>query len=122
MFTIPVWDLISSYTGDSREFAFAGPIFDGYYEDIRFLSDLEFAVSIMTLDDGIYVSWSYLRTTVEYEGKKETIELAPFDRTWKIKLEKWDPDDISEIDMKSQTIDLGPVIREEIIMECCNSF
>jgi hypothetical protein len=24
--------------------------------------------------------------------------------------------------MRSQTIDLGPVIREEIIMECCNSF
>jgi hypothetical protein len=59
---------------------------------------------------------------VEYEGKKESIDLAPFDRTWKIKLEKWDPDDISEIDMRSQTIDLGPVIREEIIMECCNSF
>ena len=80
--------MISSYTGDNREFAFSGPIFDGYYEDIRFITDLEFAVSIMTLDDGIYVSWSYLRTTVEYEGKKETIELAPFDRTWKIKLEK----------------------------------
>jgi hypothetical protein len=42
----------------------------------------------MTLDDGIYVSWSYLKTTVEYEGKKESIDLAPFDRTWKIKLEK----------------------------------
>ncbi|MBC7503962.1 hypothetical protein H7169_03245 [Candidatus Gracilibacteria bacterium] len=122
MFTLPVGDLISSYTGDSREFVFAGPIFDGYYEDIRFLSDLEFAVSIMTLDNGIYVSWSYLRTTVEYEGKREIIDLSPFDRTWKIKLKVGDPDDISEIDMRTQTIDLGPVIREEIIMECCNSF
>ncbi len=42
----------------------------------------------MTLDDGIYVSWNYLRTTVEYEDKKEEIDLAPFDRNWKKKLEK----------------------------------
>lgn len=122
MFTLPVWDLISSYTGDSREFVFSGPIFDGYYEDISFRSDLEFAVSIMTLDDGIYVSWNYLRAIVEYEWKTEQINLGSFDRTWKIKLEESDPDDIREIDMKTQTIDLGPVIREEIIMECCNSF
>lgn len=122
MFTLPIWDLISSYTGDSREFAFSGPIFDGYYEDIKFLTNLDFSVAIMTLDDGVHVSWSHLRTTVEYEGKKETIDLAPFDRTWKIKLEKWDPDDIWEIDMRAQTIDLWPVIREEIIMACCNNF
>jgi hypothetical protein len=122
MFTLPVGDLLSSYTGDSREFAFSGPIFDGYYEDIKFLSDLEFQIQIMTLDDGVHVTWNYLTTTVEYEGKKQKIELSTFDRTWKTHLEDWDPDDISEINIRTQTIDLGPVIREEIIMACCNSF
>lgn len=122
MFTIPVGDLLSSYTGDSREFAFSGPIFDGYYQDIKFLKDLEFQIQIMTLDDGVHVTWNYLRTTVEYEGKKEVLTLDSFDRTWKKHLEKSDPDDICEIDMRNQTIDLAPVIREEIIMACCNSF
>lgn len=122
MFTLPIGDLLSSYTGDSREFTFSGPIFDGYYPDIKFLSDLSFHIQIMTLDNGVHVTWSYLKTTVEYEGKKEIISLDEFDRTWKTQLEKWDPDDISEIDMKNRTIDLGPVIREEIIMACHNNF
>ena len=65
MFTLPVGDLLSSYTGDSRDFAFSGPIFDGYYTDIRFLVDLEFQIQIMTLDDGVHVTWNYLNTTVE---------------------------------------------------------
>ncbi len=122
MFTIPIWDLLSSYTGDSREFTFRGPIFDGYYTDIRFLTDLDFHIQIMTLDDGVNVTWEYLKTTVEYEWKKQSISLNTFDRLWKNHLEEWDPDDISEIDIKNQTIDLGPVIREEIIMACHNNF
>ena len=122
MFTIPIGDLLSSYTGDSREFAFSGPIFDGYYEDIKFLSDLEFQIQIMTLDDGVHVTWNYLRATVEYEGKKDVLSLDTFDRSWKNHLEPGDPDDIYEVDMRNHSIDLGPVIREEIIMACCNSF
>ena len=101
MFTIPVGDLLSSYTGDSREFAFSGPIFDGYYDDIKFLSDLNFDIHIMALDDGVHITWEHLDTTVEYEGKKEIIHLDTFDRTWKKYLEKWDPDDIWEINMRS---------------------
>ena len=52
MFILPIWDLLSSYTGDSRDFGFLWPIFDGYYEDIKFLADLDFQIQIMTLDDG----------------------------------------------------------------------
>ncbi len=122
LFTLPVGDLLSSYTGDSREFAFSGPIFDGYYEDIKFLWDLEFQIQIMTLDDGVNVHWNYLKGTVEYEWKRESISLKDFDRTWKTHLDKWDPDDLYEIDMKNHTIDLGPIIREEIIMACHNNF
>jgi hypothetical protein len=121
MFTLPIWDLLSSYTGDSREFTFSGPIFDGYYDDIRFLSDLEFHIQIMTLDDGVNISWSYLKATVEYDGKKQVIDEGVFDRTWKMHLEPGDPDDIREIG-SGNTVDLGPVIREEIIMACHNSF
>ncbi len=122
MFTLPIWDLLSSYTGDSRDFAFLWPIFDGYYEDIKFVDDLDFQIKIMTLDDGVHVTWSHLKTTVVYEWKKQSINIGEFDRTWKIQKDKEDPDDIGEIDMKSQTIDLGPIIREEIIMAAHTNF
>ena len=48
--------------------------------------------------------------------------LSQFDRIWKIQRDAHDPDDISEIEMRTQTIDLGPIIREEIIMACHNDF
>jgi hypothetical protein len=41
----------------------------------------------MTLDDGVHVTWNHLKTTVEYEGKKQIINLGEFDRTWKIERE-----------------------------------
>lgn len=118
MFTIPVSDLLNSYTGDSREFAFSGEIFDGYFEDIKFKKPLEFKIVIMALDDGVNVAWEYLRTTIEYEGKKHTIQIGAFDRTWKTHLDPFDPDDVREIDTRGMTIDLTPVLREEIIMAC----
>jgi hypothetical protein len=122
MFTIPVWDLLSSYTWDSRDFSFSWPIFNGYYSDIEFLENLEFTIQIMTLDDGVNVTWKNLSATVRYEWKKHTLSLDEFDRVWKIQKEDTDPDDIHEIDMRWQTIDLAPVIREEIIMACHNDF
>ena len=119
MFTLPVSDLLNSYTWDSREFVFSGPIFDGYFEDIKFTSPLEFKIQIMGLDDGVNVTWEYLRTQVEYEGKKHELDLSRFDRTWKMKVDPLtDGDDIWEINTRNSTIDLAPVIREEIIMAC----
>lgn len=55
-------------------------------------------------------------------NEKHNISISSFDRIWKNRLEEWDPDDISEIDTRNHTIDIGPVIREEIIMACHNDF
>lgn len=116
MLTIPVWDLLHSYDGDSKNFAFDGEIFDGYYDDIRFTQPLQFKIRLLVIDDGIHAFFSELQTEIFYENKKQKIAISDFERIWKTKINPLDPDDIYEINMKNSTIDLAPVIREEIIM------
>jgi uncharacterized protein YozE (UPF0346 family) len=119
MFTVPVSDILSSYTGDSKDFSFSGEVFDGFFDDIRFLSPLEFDIRLIALEDGVECIFEKFVVDVEYENKKHHVEITRFDRTWKKYLDPLeDPDDIREINMKNQTIDLAPVIREEIIMAC----
>ena len=118
MFTIPVWDILSSYTWDSKKFSFSGEVFDGFFSDITFLAPLEFDIQILALDDGVEVLFEKLDTRVRYEWSDHTVHIARFDRQWKKKKELLDADDIYEIDSHSMMIDLAPVIREEIIMAC----
>lgn len=119
MFTLPVADILASYSWDSKNFSFSGEVFDGYYEDIKFIAPLEFNLKIIGLDDTVDVVFEKFHTRVEYEGKKHDIDIAGFDRTWKMHIDPLDdPDDIHEIDRKNMSIDLAPVIREEIIMAC----
>lgn len=118
MFTIPVGDLISSYTGDSQVFSFDGAIFDGYFSDLTFTEPLRFTLKLLSLEDGIHATFSDVFTTVVYEKHKYQIRIGEFDRMWKKHRNPDDPDDIGEIDARHMTIDIAPVIREEIIMEC----
>lgn len=120
MFTIPVGDLLASYTWDSKEFSFSGEVFDGYFEDIFFKKDLSFHLRLIALEDGIEAQWSDFSTRVKYENITTDIKIDAFERTWKLNPDKNDPDDIKSINKKDMTIDIGEVIREEIIMYCCN--
>ncbi len=119
MFTIPVGDILASYTWDSKKFSFSGEVFDGFFDDISFTEPLEFDIHIIALDDGVEVLFEKFRTEVSYEWKSHVIDIARFDRQWKNhKNPKDDADDVQEIDKRSMTINLAPVIREEIIMAC----
>ena len=119
MFTIPVWDILSSYTWDSKKFSFSGEVFDGFFDDIRFLSPLKFDIEMLALEDGVEVLFKWFKTEAEYEWKRHDIDIARFERTWKTKIDPLeDGDDIGKIDQRSMTLDLAPVIREEIIMAC----
>lgn len=119
MFVLSVSDILMSYSWDSKNFSFSGEVFDGYYEDIRFLAPLDFNLKIIWLDDAVEVVFEKFQTKVEYEGKKHSIKISGFERTWKTHVNPLDdPDDIYQIDSKNMTIDLAPVIREEIIMAC----
>jgi hypothetical protein len=114
MFKIPVWDLLASYSWDSKSFSFAWEVYDGYMDDIRFTSPLEFAIEIVSIDDGVSVIFENLDTTIEYEDISHEIHISKFERTFKSFLDPLDPDDIRPIE--NTMIDLGPIIREEIIM------
>ena len=117
MFTIPVGDLLSSYDGDSQSFSFEGPIFDGYYEDIRFVSPLSFHLTLMGMGDTIHAQFHDLQATIVYENKRYTVHLKSFEREWKLHPEPDDADDVGRIDSKNMTIDLKEALREELIME-----
>lgn len=119
MFTLPISDILSSYTGDSKKFSFSGEIFDWYMEDIIFQAPLDFSIQIIALDDWVEVVFYNLSTVVLYEEKIHTVKIVDFARTWKKSIDTMmDDDDVGLIDAKSWTIDLTPVLREEIIMAC----
>jgi hypothetical protein len=119
MFTIPVGDILASYSGDSKEFSFSGEIFDGYYDDIAFLTPLEFSIKLISLDDGVQAMFQNLNTRVRYEDREHDVTIGGFDRTWQKHIDPLtDDDDVQRLDIHSMTIDLAPVIREEIIMAC----
>ncbi len=119
MFTLPVADILATYSWDSKNFSFSGEVFDGYFEDIDFLTLLEFTIKIIGLDDRVDVVFEELKTRVRYEGKNHDINIPRFDRTWKTHIDPLeDADDIQLIDRKNMSINLAPVIREEIIMAC----
>ena len=55
-------------------------------------------------------------STIKRLFRKCKIHIAEFDRLWKTRRDPLDPDDIYAVNTKNMTIDLAPVIREEIIM------
>ena len=116
MFTIPVGDLISSYDGDSKIFSFDGEVFDGFYEDLKFLKPLLFTIKLIVIEDGIHGIFTNFSTEVSYENKKTRISIPEFERIWKTQIDPLDGDDINLVNTKNMTIDLKNVIREEIIM------
>ncbi|MDD2694075.1 MAG: hypothetical protein PHY14_04030 [Candidatus Gracilibacteria bacterium] len=119
MFSIPVGDLLASYSGDSKSFSFSGEVYDGYYDDISFLAPLNFQIRIVAVDSGVEVIFDNLTTEVIYENRKHIIQISGFERTFKTRIDPLeDADDVRQIENGGQTIDLGPIIREEIIMAC----
>lgn len=116
MFTIPVGDLINSYDGDSKIFSFDGEVFDGFYEDLKFLKPLLFTIKLIVIEDGIHGIFTNFSTEVSYENKKTRISIPEFERIWKTQIDPLDGDDINLVNTKNMTINLKNVIREEIIM------
>ena len=88
MFTIPVGDLINSYDGDSKIFSFDGEVFDGFYEDLKFLKPLLFTIKLIVIEDGIHGIFTNFSTEVSKKKKKTGISIPEFERIWKPFLNK----------------------------------
>jgi hypothetical protein len=78
------------------------------------MKPLEFNLEIISIDDGVSVIFENLDTSVIYEDMTHDVHISKFERTFKSSVDLLDPDDIRPIE--DSMIDLGPVIREEIIM------
>ena len=116
MFQINVWDLLSSYTGDSKELEFEGEVMSGYYEDIVFTKPLSFRIKLIALDDGIEAIFETIDTEVEHEGLSREVHIENVARTFKEWFDPLAPDDIKFIESKNKTIDFKDVLREEILI------
>ena len=115
--------MLASYTGDNQELAFDGPVYDGYYEDITFLSNLQLKIRLISIDEGIEVLISELRALIRYEGMDHQVDFQSSDkidaiaRRFVTTYDPLNPDDIKMVDKKNSTIDLKDVIREEILLQ-----
>lgn len=116
MFEIPVWDLLTSYSWDSKELEFSGEVYNWYYEDLIFLKNLDLKIKIIGLDNGVTLIIENLSTQVRYWDKICFINIENVDREFKKHKEETDSDDIKYI--KNAIIDLKDVIREEILIQC----
>lgn len=116
MFEIPVWDLLASYSWDSKELEFSWEVYAWYYDDLIFLKNLELRIKIIWLDDRVTVIIEKLKTQVKYWDKICFINIENVDREFKMNKEDTDPDDIGLI--KDYAIDLKDAIREEILIKC----
>lgn len=116
MFEINVGSLLESYTGDSQTLAFEGPVLPNLYEDLVIEGDLQFTLTIIAIDDGVEAIVKNLTCLATYEDMTYDIEIEQFDRMFKLTPDPLAPDDVGFINTKNSTIDLGKVIREEILI------
>lgn len=119
MFEINVGTLIESYSGDSQTLEFSGDVIPGTFADIETLSPLSFELTLITLDDGIEAIIRNLSVKVRYETVKHSVVVDEVARTFKTEFDPLATDDVRFVNKKNMSIDLTPVLREEIIMACC---
>jgi hypothetical protein len=118
MFEIPVWDIISSYSWDSKELEFSGQVPDGFFEEFNFVKPLEFKIKIIWLDDWIDVIIQSLSAAVRFWDLIKFVNIENVERMFKNRFDPLNPDDIKYVNLKGWTIDLKEVIKEEILIQC----
>ncbi|EKE28848.1 MAG: hypothetical protein ACD_3C00003G0002 [uncultured bacterium (gcode 4)] len=118
MFEIPVWDILSSYSGDSKILEFKWEIPDGFYDEFNFTKPLELKIKIIWLDNWVDVVIEKLTTAVKYWDIIKFIDLENIDREFRSNFDPLNPDDIKYINKSGWTIDLKDVIKEEILIQC----
>lgn len=116
MFTISIGHLLSSFPGDNETHEFEGEVPADLYEDVEVVGPLKFNLTLIALDEGIEAIIRDLDAKVMYEGKEHMVSIDEVGRTFLAGYDPLAPDDVRFIDMKHHSIDLTPVIREELIM------
>lgn len=119
MFTIPVGHLLQSYPGDRQSLEFSNKIPSDTFEDIECVDPLAIRMDLIALQDGVeVVLHSITCPTLRYNDRLYDVTVSDVSRTYKQHFDPLAPDDIKFIDMKHSTIDITPILREEILIDC----
>lgn len=114
MFEIPVWDLLTSYSWDSKTLEFSWDIYEWFYDDLKFLKPLEMRIKLISVDNWITIILESLETQVKYHDAQRFVKLENIERSFHENKKDDDPDDIKYV--KWWNIDLKEVIYEEILI------
>lgn len=118
MFILSVQDILGSFTGDARSLSFEAPIPKSTFSAFECLTPLVFELRLTTEEDSITATFLHLYVRVRFASQTVEVDLHDIDRIFKPRILPSDPDDIRPIDMRNQTIDLLPVLEEEITIFC----
>ncbi len=117
MFEIPVWDLLASYSWDSKELEFKWDVPPWFFDEFEFIRPLEMKLKIIWLDDWVDVVIEKIWTWVKFDWQVKFVNTWDIERRFKQTKDINDPDDIRYINMHWATIDMKEVIKEEILIQ-----
>lgn len=81
------------------------------------LGKLIFDVDLIGIDGGVEAIIKNLACKIVYETYEYDVEISYVERTFMKELSDSIPDDINPVDVKRASINLGKVLREELLMQ-----
>ncbi len=116
-FDINVWPLLNTHSGERIHFEFEDEVLESEWEDLVIQGKLIFAIDIIAIEDGVDVIIKNCSCTALYEGNSYHVKIPAVERTFVKNYSTSLPDDINPINLKHASINLGKVLREEILMQ-----
>lgn len=117
LFDMNVWPLLQTHSGERIHFHFEDEVEEHEWEDLVVLGKLIFDVDLIAINGGVDVIIKNLSGKVLYETYEYDVEIKSVERTFMKEYTEALPDDINPINVKWATINLGKVLREELLMQ-----
>ncbi|MDX9971128.1 MAG: DUF177 domain-containing protein [Candidatus Gracilibacteria bacterium] len=124
IFKFEVGHLLHEETGKTTEFSFDLAPDKKDFPEMNFSGNLSGEVTVMRVDNGVSVSVQNLKASIIFDCQKclktfeKELEIEEIERIfWENPtIERDDPTEFFQIDMKSQKIDISDMLRQEIIL------
>lgn len=108
---------MNTHSGEHINLHFEDEVIDSGWEDLEVEGLLVFDIELIAIDGGVDIILKNLSCIAIYEGNSYEVEIRNVERTFLKECSETMPDDINPINMKSASINLGKVLREEILMQ-----
>ncbi|MDD2745182.1 MAG: hypothetical protein PHU93_01470 [Candidatus Gracilibacteria bacterium] len=117
LFDMNVGPLLQTHSGERIHFHFEDEVEEHEWEDLVVLGKLIFDIDLIAVDGGVDAIIKNLSGKVLYETYEYDVEIKSVERTFMKEYSESLPDDINPINIKGATINLGKVLREELLMQ-----